>query len=68
MRDISPEIASLRDRMVEEAGRRHGIVRPCGGRRSLKECFFVWDNTAYLWYNSRDGSTHLLSASLPGPS
>ena len=47
--------------MLAEAVARHGVVLPCGGRRTLEECVTVEPGVGViLWYNTPDGGTHVV--------
>jgi len=46
--------------MLVEARRRHGSITPCGTRTHLFDCFEFLDDRLYLWFNTGDGTTHLL--------
>jgi hypothetical protein len=49
-----------RARLIRKARRRHGAIRPCAGRRSLRDCFTrLPDGELALWFNTPDGNTHI---------
>lgn len=55
----------LMKRMVMTAFERYGTdIEPCGRRADLFESFTVEGRHAILWYDDRDGSSHIVIADI----
>jgi len=53
---------SLFKNLVMAAKNRHGKIYPCGPNQNLLACMTELDeNTTCLWYNTEDGSTHVVT-------
>ena len=50
----------LKNNLITKARRTHGIITPCSGKNSLRDCFTIEDDVLLFWYNCKSGSTHLL--------
>ena len=51
--------------LIQKALRHHKKIYPCGSRSSLGECFTVHGGRMTLWYNTEDGSTHVMTRPVP---
>jgi hypothetical protein len=54
----------LKEKLVSEARTKYDEIYPCSHLDSLAECFTVIDNTVFFWFNTKDCSTHMLSAQM----
>jgi len=52
--------------LIDQARERHGEIQPCGTRRSLAECFTEEDGFLMLWFNSPNGTTHMIKVRAHG--
>ena len=50
---------TLLESLKRHARARHGEISPCAGR-TWRECITFVAGRWILWYNSRDGSTHVI--------
>jgi hypothetical protein len=53
-------------RLIDQAHQRYGKVRPCHSIGSWDGCFARHDDKLVLWFDTSDGSTHLVSQPLEG--
>jgi len=49
-----------KERLLDQARKRCGAIEPCSGKRSLEECFTEERGMLLFWFNSADGSTHMI--------
>lgn len=47
-------------RLMKKAYRSHKRIFPCGARASFSECFTIMDGNLFFWFNTKDGSTHIV--------
>jgi hypothetical protein len=52
----------LKEKLVIEAKEKYQEIYPCSDLENLSECFTVIDDTVFFWFNTKDHSTHMLSA------
>ncbi|MGM0443969.1 MAG: hypothetical protein ACQEQV_07270 [Fibrobacterota bacterium] len=52
----------VKNRLIREAVETYKLVRPCGGKGSLEECFSREGDRLMLWFNTHDESTHIVMA------
>ena len=50
--------------LIEEARKRYNRIYPCGASRSLSESFTTFDEDIILWFNTEDGSTHMIKSEM----
>ena len=53
----------VKRRLIQAAVSKHRKISPCAGRETLEDCFTEEDGTVYLWYNTEDQNTHVVSTS-----
>ena len=58
------ELTFLKDLLIDNAKKLYGTISPCSTKPSLNECFTKEDNELLFWFNSVDGSTHLLTKTI----
>lgn len=54
----------LKEKLVHEARQKYEEIYPCSDLDSLSECFTIIDNTVFFWFNTKDCSTHMVSAQM----
>lgn len=54
-----------KEKLLKKAQEVYKKVLPCGGRKSFSECFTVYENELVLWFNTKDGSTHIVRKEIP---
>jgi hypothetical protein len=54
------EKKEIQDTLIEKARKKHKIIKPCGERASLYECFTYHPDKVVFWFNSEDNSTRVL--------
>ena len=54
----------LKEKLVSQARSKYEEIYPCSDIEDLSECFTVIDNTVFFWFNTKDCSTHVLSAEI----
>jgi len=54
----------LKEKLVREAREQYAEIYPCSDLDTLSECFTIIDDTVFFWFNTRDCSTHMLSAQM----
>ncbi|MBD3418630.1 MAG: hypothetical protein GF398_00790 [Chitinivibrionales bacterium] len=52
--------------LIKNALRKYKEIYPCGYKKSLNECITRNKQKIFLWFNTRDGSTHVEEAPLEG--
>jgi hypothetical protein len=57
--------ASVKKELIDEATRSHRIILPTARRIDISECFTVMCDKMVFWFNTPDGSTHILTRDLP---
>lgn len=48
--------------LISEARRLYGPITPCGSAADFKECFIKVNGSLIFWFNSLDGSTHIVKS------
>ncbi len=48
--------------LVSKAKEKYDEISPVAERKSLEECITRQGNRVYLWFNTSDGSTHIVTA------
>ena len=51
--------------LLAQALKRHKNILPCSGMGSFAECFTIHDDLLLLWFNTSDGSTHMVKKVIP---
>ncbi len=54
----------LKEKLVREAREKYAEIYPCSDLDTLSECFTIIDDTVFFWFNTKDCSTHMLSAQM----
>jgi len=50
------------ENLVKRARSKHGRISPCGNDKTFIDCLTILDDkTLCLWYNTPDGSTHVVT-------
>jgi hypothetical protein len=52
-------MSEQKKRLIEKAGRKYGRLSPCGGRKSLDECFTHHGEALLFWFNTDENTTHV---------
>ena len=51
--------------LIEQAMDTHGTIRPCGPYKELNDCFTIYDNHLFFWFNTpEEETTKILSTRL----
>ncbi len=58
-------MSEYKNKLLAQALEKHEKIYPCGGKDAFAECFTVYNNQLLLWFNTRDGSTHILKKEVP---
>lgn len=48
-------------RLIKKAKNVYKRIFPCGGKESFKECFSKYNDKLFLWFDTEDDSTHLIT-------
>ena len=54
----------LKEKLLTKAKDQYREIYPCSDLEDLSQCFTVIDNTVFFWFNTKDQSTHVLSADI----
>jgi len=54
----------IMEELIRKARERHGSISPCAGKKSLRECFTIIDNTLVFWFNTANMSTNTLTCNV----
>ena len=57
-------MGELEKRLIRRAIHKHKKIFPCARRRSLEACFTREKDRLLFWYNTKDRSTHVVSAKI----
>jgi hypothetical protein len=57
-------MGELEKKLMKKAIRRHKTIFPCPHRGTFETCFTREPDRILFWYNTKDRSTHLVSARL----
>ena len=62
-------VDAIQKNLIDKARDIFREIAPCGKSRSIEECFTIYGNHLVFWFNTNDGSTHIVSTqiSLDGP-
>ncbi|HEX7510871.1 MAG TPA: hypothetical protein VF335_06195 [Chitinivibrionales bacterium] len=58
-------MGSLEKELIKRAKTEYKKIFPCSHRRKLEECITRDKEYVYLWFNTEDESTHVLSERMP---
>ena len=47
--------------LIRKAVNRYEKIFPCGTKSDFSECFTEYKNTLFLWFNTKDNSTHVIT-------
>jgi hypothetical protein len=50
----------IKSGMIKEARKKHKKIYPVAKNRTLNDCFSDEDDSTIFWYNTKDGSTHVI--------
>jgi len=53
-------MGKFKEKLLKKAQVEYKKIFPCGGKKSLSECFMVYGDELVLWFNTPDGSTHIV--------
>lgn len=60
--------SSLKTLLIQLAYEKHGpSITPCSGKATLNDCFSEFLDKGYLYYNTPDNSTRVVSCKLEPP-
>jgi hypothetical protein len=48
-------------KLIEKALNQYKMIKPCSCKSSLEECFTQTNDIQYLWFNTEDNSTRVVS-------
>jgi len=54
---------SLEQKLYNEAVKIHKDILPCGRKKTFSECYTEEQGVTIFWYDTEDGSTHLVLSS-----
>ena len=54
-------ITLKKELLIDMAKLRDGEIFPCGGHKTLDDCFTEHEGDLYLWYNTVDKHSRLIS-------
>lgn len=57
-------MGELEQRLIQRAIQKHKNIYPCARRSTLESCFTREKDRLLFWYNTKDRSTHVVSAKL----
>ena len=57
---MKKDAEKIRDSMIKDACKKFGRVLPCGKLKSFDGCFTWFDGQVLFWFNTTDGSTHVI--------
>jgi len=52
----------LQEQLLDAAKQKYGSIGPCDGTTLWDECFTEVDGYQLLWFNTNNGSTHIIKA------
>jgi hypothetical protein len=61
---IYPGIEDLKKKMVDFAIKKHVDIYPTSDSKNLMDGFTIEKNHIIFWYNTKDRSTHIVSAEI----
>jgi hypothetical protein len=50
----------IKQTLIEKAIDIYGVIKPCGQKKSIDDCFTVYSNRILFWFNDIDNSTKML--------
>ena len=57
-------MGELEQRLIQRAIQKHKKIFPCARKNSLESCFTREKDRLLFWYNTKDRSTHVVSAKI----
>lgn len=48
-------------KLIRKAKSVYKKIFPCGGKETFKECFIEYNDKLFLWFDTEDESTHLIT-------
>ena len=48
-------------RLIKKAQSVYKKIFPCGGKESFKDCFTKYEDKLFLWFDTEDQSTHIMT-------
>jgi hypothetical protein len=55
---------SLKRKLLTRAFKRYRKVYPCASVKNFSECYSIYNNKIYFWFNTEDGNTHVLDVNI----
>ena len=50
--------------LIREALNRYEKIYPCGKKSDFSECFTEYEDTLFLWFNTEDNSTRIVTLNM----
>jgi hypothetical protein len=66
-RKWEPGMEEMKKRLINKATEKYKNIRPCADKSSLDECFTENNEYQYLWFNTEDNSTRVVSENVLPP-
>lgn len=60
-------MSDLKKKLIQKALRKHKKIYPCFEKNRLDSCFTLEKNELLFWFNTKDHSTHIMSAKIRRP-
>ena len=66
MKDLTNEtlIVQAKKKLIKKARKKYGKIFPCSYNRTLSQCFTMYEDILYLWFNIKGDYTHVVKASI----
>jgi hypothetical protein len=58
------KMTDLEEKLIRQAHEKHNQIFPCPTKWGLEHCFTRDKDKVYFWYNTKDQSTHVVSADI----
>ncbi len=49
----------IKETLFKKAVKKYKKIFPCSRSRRFKDCFTVYEDTLYFWFNTKDQNTHV---------
>jgi hypothetical protein len=53
-------MSEMQEQLIERARKTYKRIFPCASRRSFDECFTIFGRKFCFWFDTDDGSTHMV--------
>jgi hypothetical protein len=50
----------IKQTLIERAINKYGVIKPCGEKKSIDDCFTIHSNQILFWFNDEMDSTKVL--------